>query len=718
LRLAQRTQQAADEPPAGNADESASPGDKDSGADFSTHEEQQSAELNQLASNLADAEERRKARVQEIADWEERLEQFAAEGPDEPRPYSFLDLDKRRDNLAVERHNTAQIADAVALARESLAHAADQQDDHERELRRAKDELEHNDDPSASSKLAQTVADAEHEVAAAKQLVALRRAELANLRLKQQVQALREQHAEQLVAAYEQDVAFTPIMRSEVLTELDAKSKATAERAKQLADDLAKFLQPQWYQAREKLDAARAADDEDRLATVAAEAHAKDLAQQLADFEIALSVSKLDRLKDERQTWERRFAAANSQHTSADTDDWVDDARAAENRLRVEAASLQSKIESTQKQLDSIEKELQSADKDDAQLRYWLTQSSDALELQRRLTERALAELEPSRRLFDKLEDDLTGDTFSATAARWLGKGRKNLHLVWDYEVANIQDRPLTVGRIVKGLSIFVLGLFAARILSRAFGRRLLSRMGVNASASAAFQSLAFYLLVLLFSLFALKLVEVPLTAFTVLGGAVALGVGFGSQNIVNNFISGLILLAERPVKVGDLIQIENIYGNVEHIGARSTRVKTGDNLDIIVPNSTFLETNVVNWTLSDNNMRTNVAFGVAYGSPTGKVSHLAQKAAANHDRVFERPAAFVLFNNFGDNALEFELHFWVSVRTLMERRQIESDVRFNLDHLFREAGITIAFPQRDVHLTTAQPIRVQVTPPEPAEAA
>jgi small-conductance mechanosensitive channel len=116
--------------------------------------------------------------------------------------------------------------------------------------------------------------------------------------------------------------------------------------------------------------------------------------------------------------------------------------------------------------------------------------------------------------------------------------------------------------------------------------------------------------------------------------------------------------------------------------------------------------------------MRTNVAFGVAYGSPTGKVSHLAQKAAANHDRVFERPAAFVLFNNFGDNALEFELHFWVSVRTLMERRQIESDVRFNLDHLFREAGITIAFPQRDVHLTTAQPIRVQVTPPEPAEAA
>ena len=220
---------------------------------------------------------------------------------------------------------------------------------------------------------------------------------------------------------------------------------------------------------------------------------------------------------------------------------------------------------------------------------------------------------------------------------------------------------------------------------------------------------MAFYVLVLLFTLFALKLVEVPLTAFTVLGGAVALGVGFGSQNIVNNFISGLILLVERPVKVGDLIQLDDLYGNVEHIGARSTRVKTGENMDIIVPNSTFLETNVVNWTLSDNNMRTHVTFGVMYGSSVGKVTHLALKAAANHDRVFDRPAPFVIFTNFGENALEFELHFWVSVRTLMERRQIESDIRFNIDHLFREAGIVLAYPQRDVHLHADQPIRVQM---------
>jgi small-conductance mechanosensitive channel len=503
-----------------------------------------------------------------------------------------------------------------------------------------------------------------------------------------------------------------------VLTDLDARAKAASARARQLTDDLSKFLQPQWYQARERLDNARVTENEAKLAALAAEVQAKDFAQQLADNEIGINTNKVDRLGDLHRAWQHRYALANSRVSAGETVEWLAAAKTASERLRVDAATLRAKSESAQRQLDAVEKKLQAADKSDTSLRYWLGKSSQSLEQQRRLFEKAIAELEPSRRVLEKLEHDLTGDTLSASAARWIAEGRKDLELVWEYEVANVQDARVTVGRIIKGLFFFALGIVVSRLLSRAFGRRLLSRMGVNASASAAFQSLAYYFLLLLFTLFALKQVEVPLTAFTVLGGAVAVGIGFGSQNIVNNFISGLILLAERPVKVGDLIQIDNIYGNVEHIGARSTRVKTGENLDIIVPNSTFLETNVVNWTLSDNNMRTHVAFGVAYGSPVGKMTHLALKAAANHDRVFDRPAAFVIFNNFGDNALEFELHFWVSVRTLMERRQIESDIRFNIEHLFREAGITIAFPQRDVHLTTEHPIRVQMAPAETGEAA
>jgi small-conductance mechanosensitive channel len=310
--------------------------------------------------------------------------------------------------------------------------------------------------------------------------------------------------------------------------------------------------------------------------------------------------------------------------------------------------------------------------------------------------------------------------------SRWISNVWDEVQYAWDIQVGKVQSkdengRPqtdkITVGTIVDGVVLFFAGLFAARFISRLIGRWLLSRMGVNASAAAAFQSVAFYLLFVVFTLLILGLLHVPLTAFTVAGGAVALGVGFGSQNIVNNFISGLVLLAERPVKVGDLIQVGDLYGNVEHIGARSTRVRTGENLDIIVPNSTFLQTNVINWTCNDNHMRTHVKFGVMYGSPIGKVTHLAMKAAANHNRVFDKPPPLVLFAEFGDNALQFELHFWVAVRTLTERLTIESDIRYNIEHLFREAGVVIAYPQRDMHLFASEPLRVQMLAAEPDDS-
>ncbi|MBI2479359.1 MAG: mechanosensitive ion channel, partial [Planctomycetia bacterium] len=230
-------------------------------------------------------------------------------------------------------------------------------------------------------------------------------------------------------------------------------------------------------------------------------------------------------------------------------------------------------------------------------------------------------------------------------------------------------------------------------------------------SGAAAMQSLSFYVLLICFTLTALKFVNVPLTMFTFLGGAIAIGVGFGSQNIVNNFISGLILLAERPIKVGDLIQIDDLYGNVEQIGARSTIIRTGNNLDIIVPNSTFLENNVVNLTRGDDKLRTNVKVGIAYGSPTREATKLMKHAAVEHGRILNSPEPFVWFTEFGDNSLNFEVHFWVKVRSISDRTRIESDIRYRIDQLFRDAGVTIAFPQRDIHIDATTPIPVRMLP-------
>lgn len=716
LRMAQQPDAPADplattsEPTAnGQASTTTPPADA---AETDPQSEQRAAQLKQIAANLETAKQWHGELEKEQADWQQKLTSLKTSGLEEPRPYSFLSLDKARDELAAEQQAAKLQHDVVADAKEAASDASDELAEAERALRKANEDIENNEDAEAGPALAAAAADADHAVAVRDLTLALRRAESENEQLEEQVQQIRLDYAEQKLELYELDSAFTPSMLDEVTVEIDSQIRSAAVARTQLDRNL-NYLQDQWAKARQRLDDAKASGDESNLAALQAEVQAKDLAQQTADLEANILVNRQERLQSLKPTWQRRFEVVNNSVSSGESADWTKETKTSLEQLRSDAATLNARISSVRKQLTSIEKKRQNADESDVALRYWLDQSSQSLERQRRASEKALAELDLVRQVHQKLLTDLTAGTISDTASRWAAQAWDNVCYVWEYPLTTVGDESITAGKLVQGVFLFLAGILASRWISHIFGRRFLKRMGVNAGAIAALQSVAFYLLVVCFTLFALKLVKVPLTAFTVLGGAVALGVGFGSQNIVNNFISGLILLAERPVKVGDLIQLADVYGNVERIGARSARIRTGENLDIIVPNSTFLETNVVNWTLSDNHMRTKVLFGVAYGSPTGKVTQLALKAAANHDRVFDRPAPLVIFANFGDNALEFELHFWVAVRTLMERRTIESDIRYNIDHLFREAGITIAFPQRDVHLFPHEPIQVQMLPPE-----
>ena len=169
--------------------------------------------------------------------------------------------------------------------------------------------------------------------------------------------------------------------------------------------------------------------------------------------------------------------------------------------------------------------------------------------------------------------------------------------------------------------------------------------------------------------------------------------------------------MVERPIKVGNLIQIGDLFGTVESVRTRSTLVRTGSNVEIIVPNSSFLENNVINWTLNDPKVRISVSVGVTYGSPTDKVTDLLHAVVAEHPRALKTPKPTVLFTNFGDNSLDFEVHFWIEVQSMMDRRIAESDIRYSIDRRFREADIVIAFPQRDVHLDTLRPLDVRVVP-------
>ena len=292
------------------------------------------------------------------------------------------------------------------------------------------------------------------------------------------------------------------------------------------------------------------------------------------------------------------------------------------------------------------------------------------------------------------------------------GEAWGTVKAVWEFEIvrgAN-KDALVTVGTLVGGLVLMGFGYIAAGVISRWVGARLLSRLGLNKTAASPLQKIVYYVLLITFAMLTLNILNVPITVFSFAGGAIAVGVGFGSQNIVNNFISGLILLGERPIRVGDVIEIDGRTGRVTEIGARSTRIATGNNFEVIVPNSKFLESQVVNWTLSDDRISTNVRVGVAYGSPTREVERLLKLAAAEHNDVAKDPAPSVAFEDFADDALVFSVSFWIDLQSA-SKGKVESDLRFRIDELFNEAGIVIAYPQRDVHLNMMRPLEVRLAP-------
>jgi small-conductance mechanosensitive channel len=209
------------------------------------------------------------------------------------------------------------------------------------------------------------------------------------------------------------------------------------------------------------------------------------------------------------------------------------------------------------------------------------------------------------------------------------------------------------------------------------------------------------YLIWIVGILMALNVFGLNMTSITVVLGALGIGLGFGLQNIFNNFLSGIILLFERPIQVGDDVEVNGTWANVRKINVRSTVVQTYDNATLIIPNSDFISNQVTNWSFKDKRIRRKVTVGVAYGSDLDMVRDTLLDVADKTSRVLRLPKPDVIFKDFGDSALIFLLRFWTRVEYFYT---VESAIRFEIDRLFRERGIEIAFPQMDLHLRSMPP--------------
>ncbi len=244
---------------------------------------------------------------------------------------------------------------------------------------------------------------------------------------------------------------------------------------------------------------------------------------------------------------------------------------------------------------------------------------------------------------------------------------------------------------------IFLLFFLTAR-LKNMLVKHILVKYTSEFGVRQAIGGIVRYVLLFLGLLIILQTAGIDLSTLTVLAGALGIGIGFGLQHITNNFVSGIIILFERPIKVGDRIEVGNTHGKVTNISARATTIITNDNVSIIVPNSEFMQSRVINWSHSDYKVRFRIPVSVAYGSDIDKVTELLLETGREDSHVLKDPPPTIRLKEFGDNGIHFELLVWTT--SYMHRRgKFFSDLNIGIIKKFNQHGIQIPFPQRDVYI-------------------
>lgn len=269
---------------------------------------------------------------------------------------------------------------------------------------------------------------------------------------------------------------------------------------------------------------------------------------------------------------------------------------------------------------------------------------------------------------------------------------------ILNHSLVSLGDSKLTVGLIFTLIISFVVLFIIAEWIRRLLVHKVLTRYKIEAGTRSSIGMIVKYILILAGVFSILQTNGVDLSAFGILAGALGVGIGFGLQNITNNFISGLIILFEQPIKVGDRIEVGDVAGDVIRISARSTTIITNDNITVIVPNSQFIDSPVINWSHNDRNIRFNFPVGVAYKEDPEKVKNILIEAANENKGVLQTPAPDVLFDSYGDNSINFILRVWSS-EYINRPKVLKSQLYYAIFKKFGEQGIEIPFPQRDLHL-------------------
>jgi small-conductance mechanosensitive channel len=271
---------------------------------------------------------------------------------------------------------------------------------------------------------------------------------------------------------------------------------------------------------------------------------------------------------------------------------------------------------------------------------------------------------------------------------------------IWNFELFSLGDSVFTTRSLLLLIvSLFLLIYITAKI-RKLLVLKIFPRYDMNVGVSQSIATIIRYLLVIIGLFIIFQTSGIDLSAIGLLVGALGIGIGFGLQNITNNFISGIIILFERPVKVGDRIEVDDLAGNIVNISARATTIITNDNIAVIVPNSDLVSTRVINWSHNNRSVRLNFPVGVSYNEDPDKIRKLLIEVADSNTGVLQNPPPDVLFENFGDSSLDFNLRVWTDEYS-DKPKVLKSQLYYAIFKKFKEHKVEIPYPQRDLHMVS-----------------
>ena len=461
--------------------------------------------------------------------------------------------------------------------------------------------------------------------------------------------------------------------------------------------------------ARKSLDSANAAliraraamtsKDVDQLTTASTNYMVRSARVNYWEYMVSLLEEEIYYLRETQQVWRDRFKLF---HDQADGDEiWKlrNDSEARIQELQRQLESIRTMENNVLRQVDTTQKQSLTEGLPGVVQQNLI----QAIDNQRKVISEVLNRYESlipdavfyQQRLYNEANDNLSTMRMVEKVGAF---SKETVMNFLNTELWEGEGYSVTVQKLVIAVLVFLSSFFLSSWGSHWIKRRMINRFKASITAANAVQRIAFYILWVTFILIALNIVKIPLTAFAFMGGAVAVGIGFGMQNIFNNLISGFIVIFSRPFKVNDIVDVAGIQGVVEDIGSRSTTIKTWDGFDVMVPNKYLLENSVTNWTKSDVRKREILKVGVSYDSDSRKVEKLLLDVVKSHSMVLQNPSPFVIFKNFGDSALEYEIYYWIELRK-SSGLKVSSDLRHHIAALFKEEGISIPYPQRDIHI-------------------